>query len=217
MKTPYAHPFDTSHEISISNPDYQALLLQLLRFSQTLCGQTDGVLDRFCREVALVTHGQARLLLRSWGALESPQESSPSIEISFPVQFRDILYGKLVVVPDPDHPPFPALPFDIAHLLAQTCGFLLYLLEMSVFVQGQVQRFGAHPPERLTKREREVLTLMWRGYDQRAIATALNITRATVNKHQQHIYARLGVHCERDALLAAYHAGLFSPLEDLPT
>jgi DNA-binding NarL/FixJ family response regulator len=66
----------------------------------------------------------------------------------------------------------------------------------------------------LTKREREVLALMCRGYNQEAIADLLCISPATVGKHRQHIYEQLGVHCERDALLVAYQTGLFSLIDD---
>jgi len=55
---------------------------------------------------------------------------------------------------------------------------------------------------------------MCRGYDQETIAGKLHITGATVEKHRQHIYSHLGVHNERDAIMAAYQAGLFSPLAE---
>ena len=60
-----------------------------------------------------------------------------------------------------------------------------------------------------TRREREVLDLMCRGNNQDAIAEKLCVSPATVGKHRQHIYEQLGVHCERDAILVAYQAGLF--------
>jgi DNA-binding NarL/FixJ family response regulator len=69
--------------------------------------------------------------------------------------------------------------------------------------------------EPLTKREKEVLELMFRGRNQEEIADQLCIAPATVNKHRQHIYERLGVHNERDALLAAYHIGILSLLDNL--
>ena len=54
---------------------------------------------------------------------------------------------------------------------------------------------------------------MSKGYTQEAIAQKLHIATGTVHKHRQHIYEQLGVHCERDAILAAFHAGIISFLE----
>ncbi|MBA2678504.1 MAG: response regulator transcription factor, partial [Ktedonobacteraceae bacterium] len=67
----------------------------------------------------------------------------------------------------------------------------------------------------LTKREREVLMLMCLGHDQKTIADRLCISPTTVGKHRQHIYEQLNVHNEHDALLAAYHLGFFSILEQV--
>lgn len=58
--------------------------------------------------------------------------------------------------------------------------------------------------------------LMCLGHDQKSIADKLYISPATVGKHRQHIYEQLGVHNEHDALLAAYHLGFFSILEQVP-
>ena len=104
----------------------------------------------------------------------------------------------------------------VAQLLANTCGSLLYTLEMTAFIEGQCQRLDSQVPVRLTKREREVLEQICLGDDRQAIATQLHIAPATVQTYRKRICEKLGVHTERDIPLAAYRANLFSIL-DKPT
>ncbi len=79
----------------------------------------------------------------------------------------------------------PAIPLPMAHLLANICGVLLSTIELSVFIERQSQRFEYQNPEQLTKREREVLELICRGYDQQSIARTLDITPSTVETYQK--------------------------------
>ena len=198
------------------NPiDYVQLLTHLQSVSQTLYGQTRGVAHLLCQEVAQETQGRVLLLLRHQELSDTAQRSSPILSVSFLVQSRDRIYGTLYVAPDPAEPTHPALPLHVAHLLAQTCGLLLYTFELSACLQGHSQQPDKRVQKSLTKREREVLALICRGYDSQAIARILSITSTTVGKHRQHIYQQLGVHNEHDALLVAYHNNLFSPIEEL--
>ena len=222
METPSRQQKSSSRESSSSHvqasgnlSDYAPIFEHLFSVGHILRGQTHGVADRFCQEVALATQGRAQLRLRSPRTSDTAQAISPPPSVSFSVQSSDRIYGTLYIAPDPVEPANPALPLTIAHLLAQTCGWLLYTFELAAFLQGPSQPSGRTGHVSLTKREREVLALMFRGYDAEAIARALNITPATVGKHRQHLYEHLGVHNERDALLAAFQDGLFSPLEEL--
>jgi DNA-binding CsgD family transcriptional regulator len=135
---------------------------------------------------------------------------SPSV----PAQYRNRTYGRLDIAPDPERPGSPALPLSAAQLLANTCGSLLYSLELTAFIEGQCQRLDDQVPVHLTKREREVLELICQGNDQQAIAEQLSIAPATVDTHRKRISEKLGVHSERDIPLAAYRAGLFSILDE---
>jgi len=222
METPSQQQKPSSIENSSSHAqasgglsDYAPIFVHLFSIGQMLCGQTRGVADRFCQEVALATQGRAQLLLRYQRVSDTAQTISPPPSVSFSVQSRDRIYGTLYIAPDPAEPANPVLPLTIAHLLAQTCSWLLYTFELAAFLQRQSPSPGHTGHISLTKREQEVLALMFRGYDAAAIARLLNITPATVGKHRQHLYEHLGVHNERDALLAAYQAGLFSPIEKL--
>ena len=58
-----------------------------------------------------------------------------------------------------------------------------------------------------------MLTSMGRGQKKAEIATTLGITENTVRKHQQHIYHKLHVSCEQDAVFVGYRLGFFSPIE----
>lgn len=189
--------------------------VQLLPVGQRLREQTHGVGERLCEEVALVTHGGAQLVLHRRGLAQGAQLPPPSQAVSFPVQFGDLNYGTFYVALDPAQPTRPLIPARVADALAQLCSMLLYTFEVSALLQAQYQHLEQHIHELLTKRQREVLALLCRGYDREEIAKALRIAPATVDTHRQHIYEHLGAHNERDVLLAAYQAGLFSPLEDI--
>src|SRR5690242_1299606 len=185
----------------------------LLGLGQLLCGQVHGAANRLCQEVKLVTQERAQLLLGRQVLMKGVQ-LPPGTLITLPVQFGHLIYGAFCIAFDVAHREQPAISLPIAQLLAQTCSWLLYAIEQSTFLQGQCQQLNYQVHKPLTKREREVLALMCRGYNQQAIADMLSIASATVGKHRQHIYEQLGVHCEQDALLVAYHIGLFSIIED---
>jgi two-component system, NarL family, response regulator DevR len=64
--------------------------------------------------------------------------------------------------------------------------------------------------ERLTSRERQILALMIRGVDNRAMAEKLHISYATVRTHVRSILAKLGAHSQLDAVGKAIRWG-FGP------
>jgi DNA-binding CsgD family transcriptional regulator len=132
----------------------------------------------------------------------------------FPIQFGRLIYGTLLVRKQLDQPDAPAFPLQLAHSLSRLCGWLLHTCEQSMFIWSYQQpEFSTY--DTLTRREREVLTLMCHGYGLEDIARTLYITTATVTKHKQHIYNQLGVHSARDALHVSYHYGLVSFLDEL--
>lgn len=189
--------------------DFTDLFVQLLSFVQAHCKQMDGITERFCREVKHLTQGKAWLLLRQERSL-SEHHVPDATAIGFPVQFYQRTYGTLYIATDAAHPGSPALPLPIAHLLAQTCGLLLNLLELSALIEGQSRRLDRQLCGCLTNREREVLNLVCQGYTEQEIAAMLHVVPATVETHRKHLCQKLGVHCERDIPLAAYHAHLLS-------
>lgn len=190
------------------------MIAHLLSMGQALCTQTQNGVDRLCDEVKRITCEQAQLCLGRQRTIKRGDLPSTT-SLSLPVQFGHIIYGTLCVTFDPVHTEQPAMRPFIAKLLAQVCGWLLYTLEQTSFLQGQCQQLDYRVQGPLTKRERQVLSLMCHGNSQDAIAEALCISPATVGKHRQHIYEQLGVHNEHDAVLVAYQIGLFSPIEDL--
>jgi DNA-binding CsgD family transcriptional regulator len=205
--------FPISNPPSTSLEPYTQLIVDLLGFGQILCKQTQGAGKQLCQEVMRATQGRARLLLPFQNSSAEEQVPFP-VSVSFQVQFNDRSYGTLDIAPDPEHPATPALPLALAQLLALICGLLLSTIELSAFIERQCQRLDYQDPEQLTRREREVLELIWRGYDQQTIAGMLDITPSTVDTHRKRISGKLGVHSERDILLAAYQAGLCSILQE---
>ncbi len=190
---------------------YIQLIEGLLSLGQTVYKQIHEVGERLCREVMCATQEKAQLLLPGRDLSTEQHVPFPTF-VSFPVQFRNRIYGRLDVAPDPEYPGSPALPLPMAQLLAQTCGSLLYALELTAFMEGQCQRLEYQVPIRLTKREQEVLELICHGCSQQVIATKLQIAPTTVDTHRKRICEKLGVHSERDIPLAAYRANLFSIL-----
>ncbi|TMU89857.1 response regulator transcription factor [Streptomyces sp. DASNCL29] len=68
---------------------------------------------------------------------------------------------------------------------------------------------GAQPlPPDLTRREREVLTLIGQGLPNRAIAEKLFISEATVKTHINNLFAKAGIQDRADAVRRAIAAGL---------
>lgn len=190
------------------------VITHLLNMGQVLCAQMQNGVDRLCDEVKRITCGRALLCLGRQRTLKRG-ELPPTTLLTLPVQFGNIIYGTLCITYDPMHTERPSIQALVARLLAQICGWLLYTLEQTSFLQGQCQQLDYQIQGPLTKRERQVLSLMCRGNSQDAIAATLCIAPATVGKHRQHIYEQLGVHNEHDAILVAYQIGLFSPIEDL--
>jgi two-component system, NarL family, response regulator DevR len=60
----------------------------------------------------------------------------------------------------------------------------------------------------LTQREREVLTLIVAGLDNKSIAKRLAIGTGTVRAHVQHLLEKLGVHSKLEAAATAIERGL---------
>ncbi|HZU67723.1 MAG TPA: helix-turn-helix transcriptional regulator [Ktedonobacteraceae bacterium] len=195
--------------------DCVPILQHLFRVGQTLCDQTQGVVDRLSQEVLVATHARALFISRDQHAADEAPVPPAAVAVSFPIQFRDQMYGTPAVVTDPGEPTRPALPLAPAHLLAQACGWLLYTCEAGALQQSLLSASKQQVPAPLTRREHDVLVLICRGYNQKEITRKLSISRATLAKHRQHIYEKLGVHNERDAAVAAYLSGLFPPLEDI--
>ncbi|MEO8972329.1 MAG: LuxR C-terminal-related transcriptional regulator [Ktedonobacteraceae bacterium] len=187
-------------------------VIRLLAFGQVLCEQLNDGLKYLCQEIQAITEGGVQLCLGNQHSSKKMHLPANTM-LTLPLQFGQLAYGKLCVMVDDKQPDRPVLSQTGAELLAQVCSWLLYTIEQSTFLQGQCQQLDYHVHGPLTRREQEVLSLMCRGYNQEGIASLLCIAPATVGKHRQHIYEQLGVHCERDALLAAYHVGLFSLVE----
>ena len=70
---------------------------------------------------------------------------------------------------------------------------------------------GTDPLERLTRREREVLVLIGRGYPNKRIASELSLSEKTVKTHVGHVLAKLEVTDRTQAAVIAVRAGLVDP------
>jgi two-component system, NarL family, response regulator LiaR len=66
------------------------------------------------------------------------------------------------------------------------------------------------PLDRLTRREREVLVLIGRGFPNKRIALELDVSEKTVKTHVGHVLAKLGVTDRTQAAVFAVRSGLVS-------
>ncbi|HEU5384259.1 MAG TPA: helix-turn-helix transcriptional regulator [Ktedonobacteraceae bacterium] len=205
---------DSNDELSIGTENYLSYVTRLLSLGQIICKQADAAAELLCKEIGLLTHGQAQLVLYNLKPADKRSLSSFPNSIGFPVQFCDQLYGTLFIKTCVEESVRPTLPLFVAQMLAQMCSCLLFLFDQSLFLHYQTQRIDDLGSVTLTRREQEILALICCGYSEKAIAETLVIAPTTVSKHRQHIYEQLGVHCERDIPLAAYKLGLFSPLRN---
>lgn len=71
-----------------------------------------------------------------------------------------------------------------------------------------MERMRAPAEEQLSSREIEVLTLVSRGHDNKAIAKQLHISTATVKTHLIHVYGKLGVNDRTAAVTTALEKGI---------
>ncbi|MEV8435986.1 response regulator transcription factor [Actinosynnema sp. NPDC051121] len=67
------------------------------------------------------------------------------------------------------------------------------------------------PLDRVTPREREVLTLITRGLSNTEIERALHLSRHTVKTHIGHLMAKLAARDRAQLVIAGYEAGLADP------
>ncbi len=79
--------------------------------------------------------------------------------------------------------------------------------------QQVLDRISQTPGWELTEREREVLTLIARGYTNKQIAEALTVTEKTARNHVSHILEKLGLSRRSEAAVFAVENKLVPPKE----
>jgi len=192
--------------------DYEQLILRLCDLNEELFGQSEGVIERISQEIMHLSRSYLSVRWHQPG--EAPPRSGPLAPLpSVPLQYGGRYYGELVSAVDPARSGMPVVPLAKAQLVANMCGWLIYSLEVAALLGNQ------HVPsqqfESLTRREREILVLMSQNYDARTIADLLHITPATVKKHRESIYRRLGVNTVPHAVLTGFLMAHYSPLASL--
>lgn len=192
--------------------DFEQLIQRLFDLNEELFGQSEGVIERISREIADFSQGYLSVLWHTPGAIP-PRSGALAPLPSVPLRYGGRYYGELVSAVDPARPATPLIPVERVQIVANMCGWLIYSLEVAALLGKQglpSQQF-----ESLSRREQEVLLLMSQNKDTRAIAALLDITPATVKKHRENIYRRLGVNTVPDAVLTGFLMAHYSPLASL--
>jgi DNA-binding response OmpR family regulator len=91
-----------------------------------------------------------------------------------------------------------AKPFDHGELVARVRALVRRL------PGAPNEKPGTQTKQALTKREAEVLELIAAGHRQKEIAHTLSISPKTVGTHIGHIFEKLGVHTQGEAVATAY-------------
>ena len=89
-------------------------------------------------------------------------------------------------------------------------------LAIEAEVEKKVQQHRLHPDphELLTAREKDILALLAKGYDNQTIADQSFISLKTVKTHVSNILAKLDVSDRTQAVVYAFQHGLVAPEED---
>ena len=94
---------------------------------------------------------------------------------------------------------------DRAQVEAEVAGFLLNIDRDIPDAAGI---------ERLTPRERDVTTLIARGYSYRETAATLSISVKTLENHMHHIFTKLGLASRHELTRLAYETGFLRPHDE---
>ncbi|HLI68933.1 MAG TPA: response regulator transcription factor [Ktedonobacteraceae bacterium] len=92
----------------------------------------------------------------------------------------------------------------VLHVSSATHLFAHFALNTPFSNQTSVESFA------LTRRERDILPLIGRGYTNKEIATTLHISHTTVKTHMNHLFAKLGARDRAHAVVLAHQFGLMS-------
>ncbi len=187
---------------------YQTLLL--IAESHRFIGQRTGIVPFLCQAVERISKGCGQLIIYSTNALYATV-SNQTQKASFNIECNSMKYGSLVCFSSPSIAQ-DDLFFRDMQALAVACGTILYMIEQTMLVSRQQPACDLQRCTFLTRKEREVLTCMGHGLNREEIATALVIKPITVKTHRQHIFEKLGVKKDNDAIMMGYSIGLFSPI-----
>jgi DNA-binding NarL/FixJ family response regulator len=97
-------------------------------------------------------------------------------------------------------------PFEPGELVARVRALARRLEPADATVAARQQ-----PAHSLSPREIEVLELVAEGLPQKRVAQTLSISRKTVSSHMSHIFEKLGVHSQGQAVAAAHQLQLLEP------
>ena len=203
----------TQQSFMYHEPDYMEVLRHLFTSEDELSLDLARITTSFPFLLAQHFAGKVQLVL--FGTKQKEVSQMTPFWHSFPIMYQRKEYGMLMVAPDSKQPERPFLPSAVISILKFHCGAMLALFEHRILLQGTTAPVTEERRlfDSLTRRQREVLTLMSQGYEERDIAKRLHISTTTVESHRQNIYVRLGVHTRQDALRVGYQQNLFTPLD----
>lgn len=204
------------HPSSPATADEEELSLchSFLLLGLSLLGNRENAVALLCQKLEEWTSGHAKIhLFQPEDQVHASAEARRALALlsghDYVIHLHELCYGWLVTSDVPE------LSSTLLKHLARLCGMLFYLYETSTFVHEQIQLSPSMLAHALTPRQRRVLVLMAQGSSDQKIAQELSIAYATVRKHREAIYAKLGVHSYHQIVQAAFLTGLYQPLADL--
>ncbi len=195
-------------EISSTSTEI-ALYHHLLTYGHMLLEGYENPVAHLCQEIEQATEQRAYIIL--W---DTDRQKEHLLRYQqYPIFLHNCSYGMIAIDPHPVY--LPALSGKFATSLAHFCSIFFYTLEISALSRNLFSHEMLLYREDLTTNQLTVLTYMASGLTDQEIASHLDIRPATVRKHREAIYAKLGVHSRYQAVLAAFHLGLYHPCSEL--
>ena len=205
--------FSEASSQGIYQSRYAYYLTHLTDCSQRICESNEDNIALLASEIATMTNDHIHLYFHQQSTMSTLMIPMLEGRRGFPVYWGDTVYGSLQVLLLSDSYDHLILPVHLCERLARDCAWCLRALHNErtrLLQQSQKDKELQKKLSSLSSSQRQVLELMAQGHSTRAIADRLQLSKRTIESHQQHIYNTLQVHSQREAVLLAIAGGIMA-------